>query len=151
MPGFEIRTELPIPASTFWAGMSMEAVNAELMPLVRMTVPTSWRAAPIGRWQTGKLLFRSWILLFGVLPVDLHALKLEEIREGTGFKELSSSMVNRVWMHERWTEPHGERCVLVDRVTVQGRLPPLTSLLMPVYRWVFRHRHAQLKRMHANR
>jgi len=87
MSSFNIRSELPVRPEDFWAGMSMAAVNAELMPLVRMTTPASWRDCPLPQWTTGQVLFRSVILLFGVLPVDVHALQLESIDPRRGFHE----------------------------------------------------------------
>jgi hypothetical protein len=149
MPSFSISSELPIRPDEFWAGMSMDAVNAELMPLVRMTTPTQWRHCALPQWTTGRVLFRSVILLFGVLPVDVHALRLDEIDPERGFFERSSSWANRLWEHRRTTQATARGCVVTDDVTVVGRLPWITLALMPVYRWVFRHRHRRLVARHG--
>lgn len=70
----------PIPGN-FWTesfggrlldGMTMEGVNAELWPLARMTALPKWRDRPILEWPTGQILFKSWVLLLGVLPIDRH-------------------------------------------------------------------------------
>jgi hypothetical protein len=34
MPSFTLRSELPVTPDAFWRGMSMDAVNAELRPLI---------------------------------------------------------------------------------------------------------------------
>jgi hypothetical protein len=146
MPRFTKQSELAVTPQVFWAGMSMRAVNAELEPLVHMTAPRAWRDAPLEAWQPGRVLFRSWILLFGWLPVDRHALRLQSVNPDGGFVEESSSWTNRRWRHERSTRATPRGCMLTDRVTVEGRLPGLAWLLLPVYRAVFAHRHRRLKR-----
>jgi len=150
MPSFSIRSELPIRPEDFWARMSMDAVNAELMPLVRMTTPAAWRQCPLPQWTMGQVLFRSVILLFGVLPVDVHALRLESIDPQRGFHERSSSWANRLWQHERTTEATAGGCIVTDQVTVVGRAPWMTWLMMPIYRFVFRHRHRRLQALYAS-
>lgn len=146
---FSIHSELAVTPEDFWADMSMDAVNAELMPLVRMTAPAHWRQCPLPQWKTGTVLFRSVILLFGVLPVDVHALRLEEIDPQRGFVERSSSWTNRLWEHRRTTTPTAKGCIVTDDVGVVGRWRWLTFALMPVYRAVFRHRHRRLQQRFA--
>lgn len=145
MPTFTLSSELSIPPARFWAGMSMSAVNAELSPLVRMTVPSDWLRCPLAHWATGRVLFRSVILLFGVLPVDVHSLRLEQVYPERGFLERSHSWANRLWQHERTTTATSAGCIVTDTVSVQGRVPWFALLLLPVYRQVFRHRHRRLK------
>jgi ligand-binding SRPBCC domain-containing protein len=88
------------------------------------------------------------ILLFGFLPVDVHSLRLERILPGRGFFEQSYSWANRQWRHERITTRTEGGCVVTDKVIVQGRLPLVTALLLPVYRLVFRHRHRRLRALY---
>lgn len=132
-----------------WASTSMNSVNWELSPFVRMTAPREWRDYPPERWETGRLLFRSWVLLLGVLPVDRHSFRLKHIHAGEGFQENSSSWLNREWNHERKLLPAEGGCRVIDHVSVVGRFPLLTALLMPVYRFVFRHRHARLRKKYG--
>jgi hypothetical protein len=145
MPQFTTRSILNVSPEQFWSSMSMEAVNWELAPWVRMSAPPEWQACTIDQWRPGEVLFKSWILLLGVLPSDLHSLRLLRIEAPEGFVESSTSWMNREWRHERHTRPHPQGCVLEDVVTVTGRLPWLTALLMPVYRLVFAHRHRRLR------
>lgn len=145
MPKFTTRSILKVSPEQFWSSMSMESVNWELAPWVRMSAPTQWRACAIDQWRTGELLFKSWILLFGVLPSDLHSVRLLHIDAAGGFVEASSSWMNREWRHERRTQAHPQGCLLEDVVTVTGRLPWITAALMPVYRLVFAHRHRRLR------
>lgn len=149
MPAFTLSSELGIAPDAFWAGMSMSAVNAELLPLIRMTCPPEWRRASLERWITGRVLFRSVILLFGVVPVDVHSLRLERIHPGQGFLERSQSWVNSLWQHERITTATPKGCIVTDSIVVQGRVPFITTLLLPVYRLVFRHRHRRLEALYG--
>jgi hypothetical protein len=149
MPSFTITTELPMSPEAFWHGMSMNAVNAELWPLVTMTAPAMWKAAPLEQWTIGPVLFRSVILLFGFVPVDVHSLRIEQIFPARGFRERSHSWCNRLWQHERTTAPTAKGCTVTDTVTVHGRIPCAASLLLPVYRFVFRHRHRRLKALYG--
>ncbi|WP_028101580.1 hypothetical protein [Pseudoduganella violaceinigra] len=150
MPTFTIRTELAVTPEAFWRRMSMNAVNAELRPLVSMTAPAAWRNCPVEQWAAGPVLFRSVILLFGLIPVDVHSLRLAQIIPARGFLERSHSWCNKVWQHERTTERSDAGCVVTDTLTVQGRIPFLAALLMPMYRAVFRHRHHRLKAMYGH-
>ena len=63
-----------------------------------------------------------------------------------GFDERSTSLMNRLWRHERRLEATPNGAIATDEVTIQGRAPFVTAMLMPIYRAIFRHRHAQLRR-----
>jgi hypothetical protein len=150
MPSFTVHSELHITPEAFWERMSMAAVNAELLPIVGMTAPSEWRTCPLEQWATGRVLFRSVILLFGFLPVDVHSLRLERVFPNSGFLERSHSWFNKLWEHERTTNPTAAGCLVTDSVVVQGRVPLVTALLLPVYRLVFRHRHRRLRVLHGH-
>jgi ligand-binding SRPBCC domain-containing protein len=113
----------------------MAGVNAELRPLVRMTFPP--HAARIGPD------FTSTILLLGLLPIDRHRLHLDAIEPPRRFAERSSTLVHRVWRHERTLEPDGAGgTVLTDRVAFDARVPfPRAAIAL-----VFAHRHRRLRR-----
>lgn len=144
MSSFAMRSEIPVSPEDFWSGMSLEAVNAELAPLVRMTAPAAFRTLPMTDWPTGQPLFTSTILLLGVLPADRHAFCLDAVDPGRGFLERSSTTMLRLWQHERTTAPTAHGCIVEDAVTFRSRVPGLDRLLLPVYRAVFRHRHDRL-------
>jgi len=138
-------SEIGISPEAFWAMPVMPQVNRELRPLAAMTFPARLRDATLAECPRGVELFTSVILLFGLLPTDLHKLHLADA-DGHGFDERSTSTMNRLWRHQRRLEatPRGAR--LTDTLDVQGRIRPLTALLMPIYKAIFRHRHAQLRR-----
>jgi hypothetical protein len=141
---FSLAVELPIDAQAFLEAFTLERVNAELGPFVRMTTPAGWARRPIIEWPAGRQLFSSWILLFGLLPIDRHRFSLQAILPGEGFLEDSSSLTNRHWRHERRVTPIDGGCRVTDRVEFECRLPLLGALLRPVYHGVFRWRHRRL-------
>lgn len=85
--------------------MSMPDVDAELMPVVRMTNPRGYERLDRVPLVPGRRLFRSVLLLYGVLPVDVHAIAPPSLTPGRGFLESSSSLLHRRWIHERVIEP----------------------------------------------
>jgi hypothetical protein len=149
MRAFEIKSDLAIKASEFWSQCSLESVNWELAPFIRMTAPTDWQSQPIEGWPVGVELFKSWILLFGVLPVDRHAFRLREMAPGFGFYERSSSWTSREWNHDRTVVGNDHGCTVIDRVAVVSRVPILEPFLLPIYRLIFRHRHRRLRKKYA--
>jgi hypothetical protein len=126
--------------------MSEEGINAELGPLLRMTVPRGAESLDLDTVEPGPL-GRSWILLFGLVPIDYDEIGLERIDRGRGFLERSRMLSQRLWEHERTIEPGGDgACTIVDRVAWEPRLPLPGGLLRPLFRAFFRHRHRQLQR-----
>jgi hypothetical protein len=131
--------------------LSPEGVNAELLPLVRMTFPRSMRSLPIGDAPTGTVVGHCWMLAGGVLPFDRHALGFASTTsptgEGFGFVETSSSWVQRSWRHERTIADHPSGgCTVHDVVVAEPRLPGGQLIAGPIVRAVFRHRHRRLVR-----
>ena len=144
MQSFSLTTRIRTTPQAFWAGNTLEAVNAELSPLVKMTAPEAWRFRTIMTWPAGEHCFNSIILLFGVLPVDVHSFQLERVDPEHGILERSHSWLNRLWQHERTTKPADGQCLVTDTLTVETRIGFLSTLLMPINRALFRHRHRRL-------
>ena len=129
----------------------MAGVNAELMPLVRMTCPI-----PDARIDTAVIplrqrVFRSWILLFGVLPVDYDDLVFESIDPGHGFRETSTMLTQRLWVHERRLKASNGGCRITDHIEFEPRISFLGPVYMRVFRWFFGHRHRRLGRAFGSR
>jgi ligand-binding SRPBCC domain-containing protein len=95
----------------------------------------------------GERIFRSWVLLFGVIPIDYDDITLIALEPGRGFHERSRMLSMRVWEHERTLEPDGESATRVrDRLSFEPRLPGSGPLLERIVRATFRHRHRRLRR-----
>lgn len=138
---------LAAPRAAVWDRIaSMAGVNAELMPVVRMTFPRGHERLDTGAPVAGRTFFLSVLLLFGVLPIDVHSLALASLSPGRGFLESSSSLLHRRWIHERVLDAEGEGTRIRDRVYFECRLPALDVVLAPIVRAIFHHRHARLRR-----
>jgi hypothetical protein len=134
------------PAAVWKRATSAEGINAELGPLLRMTVPRGLESLDLDGLEPGPL-GRSWLLLFGVLPVDYDEIGLARIEPGRGFLERSSMLSMRLWEHERTIEPGADGCALIaDRLAWEPRLPLPGRLALPVVAALFRHRHRRLRR-----
>jgi hypothetical protein len=96
-------------------------------------------------WKPSERLFRSWLLLAGIFPIDYDDVVFEEVEPGRRFLERSSLLTQRVWEHERTIESTPEGCLVTDRVRFVPRLPWLAGLYRPVLRAVFRWRHRNLR------
>jgi ligand-binding SRPBCC domain-containing protein len=150
MPPRHLRfeSELSAPPDRVWAwAMSLDGITREMRPYMRMTVPRGARDLRDVSVELGKPLFRSWILLFGVVPIDRSDLTLIELSHGAGFVEESPMLSMRLWRHERTLAPRGSGTLLVDRLTFEPRVAP--ALVTWFIRGVFRHRHAVLRRAFA--
>lgn len=138
-------SELAAAPAVVWERVtSIDGINHELGPWLRMTAPAAIEldpsAAPIGRrW------FRSWILLLGVLPVDYDDLCLELVDPPRGFRERSRMLSARVWQHERTLEAIPGGTLVRDAVAFEPRLRASAGLHRLAIAVVFRHRHRRLR------
>ncbi|WP_052436930.1 hypothetical protein [Georgenia sp. SUBG003] len=124
-------------------------INGELYPWLRMTAPAGVAALDPARIRVGRPLFRSWLLLGGLIPVEYDDLVIDELEPGRRFLERSSMLTSTVWQHERTVEPAGGGCRLTDRISFAPRWEPLRPLMAPVVRLLFRHRHRRLARRYG--
>ena len=142
---FVVSSVLSAAPEALWRHATSPAgVNRELRPLLRMTFPRDTRDLTAG-WQPGVRLFRSWLLLAGLLPVEYDDVVFVEVEPGRRFLERSSLFTQRVWEHERILEAMGDGCRLTDRVRFIPRLAFLAPLQGPVFQAVFRLRHRNLR------
>ena len=148
---FEVSSRLHAPADEVWSRATTAAgVNAELMPLVRMTVPRGLGDLDIASVRPGTRLGRSWLLLGGLIPFDYDDIVIERVEPGRAFHEHSTMGSQRSWRHERRVEPAGGgACTVLDRIRFEPRVPFAAPLLLPVVRLFFRHRHRRLRRRYG--
>jgi hypothetical protein len=119
---FTVSSPLRAPADRVWAHAgSFAGVNRELWPLARMTFPPAMSRLTPEAFPVGWLAFRSWILLFGLVPVEFDDITLEELEPGRGFSEVSRMLNVRQWRHRRSVTPAGEGCVVRDEVAFVPR------------------------------
>jgi hypothetical protein len=114
-----------------------------------MTAPRRLREQGLGAVVVGERLCRSWLLLFGLLPIDYDDITIVRLEAGRGFLERSSMLTQRQWEHERTIEATAEGCVLTDRIRYEPRIPAPDFLLRTVFAAVFRYRHRRLRRRYG--
>jgi ligand-binding SRPBCC domain-containing protein len=152
----EHHSALAAPASTVWAWATTSAgVNDEMLPLLRMTTPAGWLGTSIADVRPGTHLGRSWLLAFGVLPVDWDDLTIAEVEAAPGgyrFLERSRLLSAPVWEHERTVADRasGDGCDVRDRLTFSSRalvrhLPMGERGHTAVVDRIFAHRHRRLR------
>lgn len=133
-----------------WASISsMDGVNAELLPILRMTHPRDVDLLDLvaGDQEAPVFCFRSWLLLGGVVPIDRHALTIEHLDPGVGFDEESTSWLQRRWRHERRIVDESDGgCLVTDRLMIEPRVPFVGPVVSFAVRRVFEHRHRRLRR-----
>jgi hypothetical protein len=139
-------TGLAASAGEVWAVVStMDGVNAELRPLVRMTHPAHLQSLTDASLEPGEVALRSWLLAGGLLPFDRHALRLDRVLDGEGFDEESTSWMQRRWRHERRVSDHGDgTCIVTDHLIVVPRLGLMRPVVARVVVFLFTHRHRRL-------
>ena len=148
----EMRSRLDASRERVWERVTtLEGISDELMPIMRMTAPADVDALRPEDIVPGQRLFRSWVLLFGLIPFDYDDITIERIEPGHGFHERSKMLSQRVWEHQRWLEPDGDGCLVTDRLRFEPRLGLPGRWVEPLIRAIFRHRHRRLRRHFGGR
>lgn len=138
-------SRLRAPAADVWAAaMSLDGINAEAMPIFRMTAPPGITGMVDAEFVPGQMLFRSRVLAFGWIPYDWTELTLVEFEPGRRFVERSRMGSMRSWQHIRTVDPVDGGCVVTDELRFEPKWPrPIARLMIGI---AFRNRHRQLKR-----
>jgi hypothetical protein len=136
---------LAAPPGVVWERASaVRGANDELWPLAKMTFPIRLDCRTPPEQVVGRH-FTSWMLAFGIVPVDRRTVEIEVFEEGR-FRECSTSWLQGRVCHERtavaaddgWT-------VLTDTLVLgsHGRL--VDALLRTAIAPTFRRRHRRLR------
>lgn len=141
----EASSALGASAERVWAhATSVDGINAELAPWLRMTAPPGLRTLADVEVVPGRPLGTSTLLLLGWLPVDRLDRTLVELDPGRRFVERSRVRSQKLWQHERTVAPEADGCRLTDRLTFEPRFGgPLVAAFL---RRIFAGRHAYLRR-----
>lgn len=136
----------PAPAEVVWArATTADGINHELGPWMSMSVPAGADDLDIATVTPTVHLGRSWIRLFGVLPVDVDDISITEIEPGRRFLERSRMLSAPLWQHERVVDPVGDdSCHVRDVVTFIPRIV-LRPLAPRIVGALFTHRHRRLR------
>jgi ligand-binding SRPBCC domain-containing protein len=151
-PPIVTRSVLEADLADVWARITtVDGINDELRPLLRMTAPARLKERGLSDVVVGQRICRSWVLLFGLVPVDYDDITLERLDPPRGFLERSTMLSQRRWEHERTLDPGPGGCVITDRIRYQPRVPVPDAILRPLYTRIFRHRHHGLHRRYGGR
>ena len=85
---FESRLGAPAPRVWDWIA-STRGISAEMWPFFRMTFPKGVRSLGEIRVRPGVRICRSYLFLFGLLPIGYSDLTLIDLNPGQGFVEQS--------------------------------------------------------------
>ena len=135
------------PSTDVWAWVvTPEGINDEFWPWLTMSMPAAASDLSIDTLELGQPIGRSWIRLFGVLPVDYDDLTIVEVEPGRRFLEQSRLFSAPEWQHERVVEPvDATSSRVTDRLTFTPRRG--FGLLGPrIIRLIFWYRHRRLVR-----
>ncbi|GAA2069427.1 hypothetical protein GCM10009801_19070 [Streptomyces albiaxialis] len=142
------------PAQVWRGATEVDGINAELSPVMRMTLPKSMRG--LGTPSLAKVpleqpLGRSWILLGRLLPYDYDDVMITEREEGRRFLEVSRMSSARAWIHERVIDGKDGGTVLSDRLTyvLTARMRPMAPVYRRTVQQLFAHRHRRVARRFA--
>ena len=142
----EFISALEAPPAVVWDRVvRVTGANDELWPLAKMTRPSvvDRLTAP---GHGGLPPFRSWFLLFGVVPIDRRTMEFEVLEEGR-FVESSTSWLNGRARHERTAIAGvGGSTVLTDRLVIESRGMLVDALIRASVTKTFRRRHRRLRR-----
>jgi ligand-binding SRPBCC domain-containing protein len=143
----QLTVESPVRAdrAEVWAAVStVQSVNRELGPFVRMTDPTNGEHFDAEPWRAGTPVL--WQLAFGVIPVDRHRVEMVALPDNGGYRETSSTWWHRVWRHERTLLDDPRGCVVRDSVELIPRRGVPAPFVASAVRRMFRSRHQHLTR-----
>lgn len=144
--GFERHSELQgVSRDEVWARIACwEGVNYELGPLLTMSYPARYaRLADVP--ADGTCHFVSIFRLAGVIPFDAHRVAFREFVEGSHFDELSKNLLLARWHHYRSVTSTERGVRVLDRCSLEPRIPGTGALLCWIYTAIFDRRHRRLR------
>jgi hypothetical protein len=142
----EFVSELEAPLALVWDRVvRVSGANDELWPFAKMTRPAfEDRLTAPGPGMLPP--FRTWFLLFGLVPIARRSMQLEVLAEGR-FVETSTSWLTGTSRHERVaTIGAGGSTVLADRLTIESRGRAMDAVMRAGITKTFRRRHRRLQR-----
>jgi hypothetical protein len=100
------QSTLAVSPEAAWAWVSsFDGFSKEMAPILRISAPRHVKDLTLVAFEPGVPMFRSWLNLFGVLPVDYSDLTLLSLPPGIGFVEQSRMGSMKLWRQEREINP----------------------------------------------
>ena len=140
-------SKLNVTADTLWQWIiSKKGINTELSPILKMTSLDRFNIKHKDQLKLGQPMTISWIMLFGIIPIDRSKITLMAIEEGKYFIEQSPMIGMKLWRHKRSiTEFATKGSVLIDELDFEPRF--FKSVIIWFIKKLFENRHQQLKRI----
>lgn len=132
------------PQEIWDAAMTLRGINAEAMPIFRMTHPAEIASMTDAPFCPGKKIFHSRVLALGFIPFDWTDLTLVEYVDGQYFLEQSPMGSMHYWQHRRTIRPDGNGAHLVDELHFTPKMP--AAIARPFITLAFWNRHRNLRR-----
>jgi hypothetical protein len=115
-----------------------------------MTIPRDFKSGIPDDLDIPARLGRSWVLVFGFLPLERDDIFVAELESNHRFRERSTMLSMNLWGHERLVEREGEDTRVTDRITFELRWPlrhlPFAYVATgAIIAALFRHRHRRLQ------
>ena len=146
MRTFTAESRVAASRETVWRHATRPSdLDREFRPFLRMTFPPE--IEDLTTVTLGERICRSWILLFGLIPVEYDDLVFVELEPGRRFLERSTMLTQKHWEHERTFEDDGGGTRVVDRIEFESKVPILEPIQALVFRAVFAWRHDRLRRL----
>ncbi|MDP1540176.1 MAG: hypothetical protein Q8L72_05940 [Moraxellaceae bacterium] len=140
---FSFETTVSVAPEKAWQWItSFDGISKEMSPFLKMSAPKGVTGLSSINFEPGKPMFRSWISLFGILPIDYSNLTLMSLEPGVGFVEQSAMGSMKLWRHERRLTPIDSGCTITDRLTFEPRFGG--RVVAAVVQRFFTHRHKML-------
>lgn len=138
-------SDLAASPEAVWAWItSFDDIAREMSPVLRMSSPKGVKDLAGASFTPGVAMFRSWISLGGIVPIDFSDLTLVSLTPGVGFVEESAMGSMRRWRHERHITPLESGSRVTDTLTFEPRFGG--RLTAAFVRWFFSHRHNMLRK-----
>ncbi|AZZ36921.1 hypothetical protein CIK05_09000 [Bdellovibrio sp. qaytius] len=143
----QLRFESTVNASIdqVWQSItSLQGLTSEMMPLMRLTAPKGFKN--LSDIYPRQKDIKSYVLLFGVFPIDTTDLHLKSLTVHKGFIEESNMASMNYWRHERkLTQLSASQVSIVDELTFEPRR--FTKISVYIIKKFFEHRHKNLKKL----
>jgi ligand-binding SRPBCC domain-containing protein len=145
---FSVMSQLAATAAEVWShAATMQGVNRELFPIARMTYPKAFSRLDHAPIVPGQPLFRAWILLFGLIPIDYDDITLAALDPEGGFLEISRMFSQSNWRHERRVRAIPGGCTIADHVQFTPRLTAIGPVYRVLFQLCFKLRHYNLRKL----
>ena len=140
----KFESELKENPDNMWKWItSAEGINHELFPMLHISSLSNFNTNNLDTIQLGVPITKSWLLLFGLLPIGFSELTLVELHIGERFIEQSTMSFMKSWRHERIITPHGAGTIICDVLSYEPII--LNKLCTFFIKLLFRNRHKKLR------